>query len=113
MKYMQHLQATYEAHTSRHEEPLEAMDVISPPSWNQETPSAPSGGDKEAGAEMERAWKQDEPISADQLDHHATTPEEAVQQPQVLAPQRPPTETINKECRQLLRGRSPSMPTPV
>ena len=44
----------------------------------------------EAGTEMERAWKQDEPILADQQDLHATTPEEAVQQPQTSAPQRPP-----------------------
>ena len=84
---MQHLQATYEAHTSRHEGPQEAMDVISPPRWNQETPSAPSGEDLEAGTEMERAWKQDEPIIADQPDHLATTSEEAVQQLQVSAPQ--------------------------
>ena len=87
---MQHLQATYEAHTSRPEGPQEAMDVISPPRWNQETSSAPSGEDMEAGTEMERAWQQDEPIIADQPDHHATTSEEAVQQPQASALQRPP-----------------------
>ena len=60
-QYMQHLQVTYEAHTSRHEEPQEVMDVTSPPRWNQETPSASSGEGMEAGTEMERAWKQDEP----------------------------------------------------
>ena len=84
---MQHLQVTYEAHISRHEGPQEAIDVISPPRWNQVTPSAPSGEDMEAGTEMERAGKQDEPTIADQQEHHATTPEEAIQQPQASAPQ--------------------------
>ena len=112
-EYMQHLQVTYEAHISRHEGPQEAMDVISPSRWNQVTPSAPSREDMAAGTEMESAGKQDEPTITAQQDHYATTPEEVIQQPQASAPQRPPTETINKAYRQLLRGRSSSMPLPV
>ena len=72
---MQHLQVTYEAHISRQEGPQEVLDVISPLIWNQVTPSAPNGEAMDAGTEMERAGKQDEPTITTQQEHYATKPE--------------------------------------
>ena len=42
------------------------------------------------GAGHRHTGERDVPIIADQQDHHATTPDEAVHQPQDASPQRPP-----------------------
>ena len=99
---MQHLQVTYEAHISRQEGLQEVLDVISPPRWNQVTSSAPNGEAMDAGTDLERAGKQDEPTITAQQDHYATKPEEIIQQPQASTPQRPPrrlsTRHIDNYC---------------
>ena len=59
---MQHLQVTYEAHTSRNEWPQEAMDVTSQQRRDQETPSASSGEVTETGTDIQgEAWTVTEP----------------------------------------------------
>ena len=99
---MQHLQDTYEAHIGRQEGLQEVLDVTSSPSWNQGMSSAPYGEAMDAGSELEREGKQDEPTITTQQDHHTTKPEEIIQQPQASTPQRPPrrlsTRHIDNYC---------------
>ena len=56
-QYMQHLQVTYEAHTSRTDWSQEAMDVTSHQRRDQEAPLASSGEVTETGTDIQgEAW---------------------------------------------------------